>query len=185
VIPSGDCPVGYISWIDAVKFCRWLSEVEGIPENEMCYPPLDKIDRNVQLPDDWPHRIGYRLPTESEWECACRAGTATARFFGDSGDRLNRYAFYNANSQDHLWPVGGLRPNPWGLFDMYGNVMEWCQELAQGFEPSSDERATHRVLRSGSYRLIKRENRSAKRFDFPPVVKYSFLGLRVARSIRD
>jgi serine/threonine protein kinase/formylglycine-generating enzyme required for sulfatase activity len=185
VTPSGDCPIGYVSWIEAVKFCRWLSEKEGIPEKEMCYPSLDKIDRDVQLPDDWQRRIGYRLPTEAEWECACRAGTTTARFFGESGDRLDRYAFYGANSQDHLWPVGSLRPNPWGMFDVYGNVMEWCQDKALGFEPDSAERESNRVMRGGTYRLIKRENRSAKRFDYPPIVHYSFLGLRVARSIRD
>jgi formylglycine-generating enzyme required for sulfatase activity len=185
VTPSGDCPVGNVNWIEAVKYCRWLSEAEGIPEHEMCYPPLDKIDRDVQLPDDWPQRTGYRLPTEAEWECACRAGTVSARFFGESGDSLDRYGFYGANSQDHLWPVGSLRPNPWGLFDVYGNVMEWCQDKAVGFEPGSTERESHRVMRSGTYRHIKRENRSAKRFDYPPIVHYSFLGLRVARSIRE
>jgi formylglycine-generating enzyme required for sulfatase activity len=185
VTPSGDCPIGNVSWVEAVKYCRWLSEAEGIPENEMCYPPVEQIDRNVQLPDDWPQRIGYRLPTESEWECACRAGTVTARFFGNSGDWLDRHGFYYANSQEHLWPVGSLRPNPWGLFDVYGNAMEWCQELAQGFKPAPPEKELHRVMRSGCYRWMKRENRSAKRFEYAPDVKYSFQGLRVARSIRD
>jgi formylglycine-generating enzyme required for sulfatase activity len=184
VTSSVHCPVNNVSWIDAAKYCRWLSETEGIPENEMCYPPLDKIDRNMKLPDDWSQRTGYRLPTEAEWECACRADTNTARFFGQSGDRLDQYGFYLANSNEHLWPVGSLRPNPWGLFDVYGNVLEWCQDSALGFDIPREQIVSRRVLRSGHYRSLKRENRSAKRFNDHDFVAYSFVGLRVARTVR-
>jgi formylglycine-generating enzyme required for sulfatase activity len=185
VTASVDCPVNNVSWIDAARYCRWLSEAEGIPENEMCYPPLGEIDRDMKLPDDWSQRTGYRLPTESEWECACRADTNTARFFGQSGDRLDRYGFYVANSDEHLWPVGSLRPNPWGLFDVYGNALEWCHDTAQGFDLPAEQVESRRAMRGGHYKSIKRENRSAKRFHDHAIVKYSFVGLRVARTIRN
>ena len=71
---------------------------------------------------------GYRLPTEAEWEYACRAGTMTSRYYGRSVKLLEKYAWYLANSQDHAWPCGRLLPNELGLFDMLGNVYEWCHE---------------------------------------------------------
>ena len=71
---------------------------------------------------------GYRLPTEAEWEYACRAGAGTSRYYGASQDLLERYAWYNATSQEHAWTCGSLLPNDLGLFDMLGNVLEWCQD---------------------------------------------------------
>jgi eukaryotic-like serine/threonine-protein kinase len=186
VSSTPDCPASNVTWLDAVKYCRWLSEAEGIPNEEMCYPPIDQIKIDFQPPEDWQRRIGYRLPTESEWECACRAETKTARFFGESGTGLDHYAIYNANSQDKLWPVGSLRPNPWGLFDVYGNVLEWCQDATSGrtFDrPAGD--GVDRVTRSGSYRWVEREIRSARRSSYHADSRYAFLGLRVVRTLPD
>jgi formylglycine-generating enzyme required for sulfatase activity len=187
VSSTPNCPASNVTWLDAAKFCRWLSEAEGIPEEEMFYPPINQIDSNFHPPDDRQHRTGYRLPTESEWECACRAGTKTARFFGESGDGLDHYAVYNANSQDKLWPVGSLRPNPWGLFDIYGNVLEWCQDEASehGFEPPGQNDEMNRVIRGGSYRWLERELRSARRYKYHPTARFAFLGLRVVCTVRD
>jgi formylglycine-generating enzyme required for sulfatase activity len=97
-------PVIGISHHAAMEYCRWLSAKTGKT---------------------------YRLPTEAEWEYACRAGTPTARFFGDAPRRLGEYAWFAGNAEDVTHPVGQLRPNPWGLHDLYGNAAEWCLDHYQ------------------------------------------------------
>jgi formylglycine-generating enzyme required for sulfatase activity len=82
----------------------------------------------MSIPADVLERKGYRLPTEAEWEYACRAGAVTSRYYGHSIALLDAYAWYHANSKDHAWMCGGLLPNDLGLFDMLGNEYEWCQE---------------------------------------------------------
>jgi formylglycine-generating enzyme required for sulfatase activity len=96
-----DLPVVGVAWDDAVAYCAWLAE---------------RTDRP------------YRLPTEAEWEYACRAGTKTRWSFGDDEKALDDYGWYRKNAQGKLHPVGQQRPNPWGLLDMHGNVWEWCAD---------------------------------------------------------
>ena len=112
-------------------YCRWLSQLEGLPEKEMCYPPISELDESapltVSLPEDFMQRLGYRLPTEGEWEYACRAGTVTARSFGFAPELVDKFGWHLSNSSDRVWPGGMLKPNDAGLFDMYGYVWEWCQ----------------------------------------------------------
>jgi formylglycine-generating enzyme required for sulfatase activity len=171
-----EAPCGDVRWYDAIQYCRWLSEQEGIAEDQMCYPPLGEIGPGMKLPQRWWERTGYRLPSEEEWECACRAGTETSRFFGDTAEDLTSYGWYMVNAEDELKPVGLLRPNPWGLFDVYGGVLEWTQQPIETFAASG-------TLRSGAYRSLARENRSAKRFvDYSLDKRLSYFGLRVARS---
>jgi formylglycine-generating enzyme required for sulfatase activity len=140
---SEDLPVEQVSWKDAIAFCNTLSRKEGLPE-------FYRIEgKNVVIPD-W-RCPGYRLPTEAEWEYACRAGSTTRYSFGDDVASLGEYAWYYGNSAgktQHVeiiphktlrnekptiaaetHPVGQKRPNPWGLYDMYGNVEEWCWDL--------------------------------------------------------
>lgn len=179
VSPSLLCPINNATWYDAARYCRWLSEQEGISQTEMCYPPLDEIGPNMRMPEDWYRRAGYRLPTEEEWECICRAATQTSRYFGDSPDDLRKHSWFVLNSEDQLHPVGLLRPNPWGFFDVYGNVLEWCDDPEQLTGPAPDVK---RVLRGSTYRSIARENRSAKRYSYPAARKYSYTGFRVART---
>jgi len=130
-----DYPVTYVSWDAAVEFCSRLSAL-----------PAEKAAGRF-----------YRLPTEAEWEYACRAGTTTAYSFGDDATKLGRYAWYENNSNGEIHPVGRKLPNSWGLYDMHGNVAEWCQDKYGNYpygsvtDPSGPRSGVQRVLRGGSY----------------------------------
>jgi eukaryotic-like serine/threonine-protein kinase len=129
--PSGikdpDRPVTSISYFDAAKFCRRLSELENIDPKEICYPPVDQIGPGMELPRDHLNRIGYRLPTEAEWVYTCLANAETIYPFGSDAEMSHYYARYFKNSDDRTWPVASLEPNDFGLFDILGNVYEWCE----------------------------------------------------------
>lgn len=131
---------------------------------------------------DW---AGCRLPTEAEWEYACRAGSSTAYSFGDKQADLDQYAWYAANS-NQTQVVGGKRPNAWDLYDMHGNVWEWCADGYGGYtaeaatDPRGPEQATGRVIRGGGWNGTAEGCRSASRYRFGPAIRSSVLGFRVA-----
>jgi formylglycine-generating enzyme required for sulfatase activity len=110
-------PVEQIRWSEAILYCNARSLAEDLPP---CY---DEETGQCDFQAD-----GYRLPTEAEWEYACRAGTTADYFFGRGGRSLKDYAWYRENANQKTHPVGQRRPNPWGLSDMYGNVAEWCND---------------------------------------------------------
>jgi serine/threonine protein kinase/formylglycine-generating enzyme required for sulfatase activity len=188
VARTPDCPMNYVSWYDAARYCRRLSEAEGVPEKEMIFPPADQIDhtRPLVLPANWRERTGYRWPTDAEWEHACRAGTTTSRFFGASDDALSKYAWWRGNSGERSWPVGSLRPNPFGLFDILGNECEWCFEAIDAPDDEGTEipPGLHRVFRGGAYQAMAKDARSAKRFPGKSDEQHSFNGFRIARTVR-
>jgi formylglycine-generating enzyme required for sulfatase activity len=149
----------------------------------------------MQLPDNYLSRTGYRLPTEAEWEYACRAGAATSRHYGVAEELLGDYARYVSNSRNRTWPVASKKPNDYGLFDMLGNAWEWCQDayvpyaLAPGGLPLEDREDKQpitalkdRVLRGGAFLSGAGDARSAARFKFLPQVPFPLAGLRVART---
>jgi formylglycine-generating enzyme required for sulfatase activity len=197
--PASDAPITNVTWYEAAQYCRWLCEQEGIPEDQMCYPPVHEITQGLVLPPHYLSRTGYRLPTEAEWEYACRAGAVTPRFYGASEDMLGNYAWYIGNSRDHAWPVGKLKPNDLGLFDVYGNVLELCQDPwanepyhpASGGQASEDsefdsdpaDKERHRHVRGGSFHLPASLARSAHRLAYLPSVRMNPVGLRVVRTI--
>ncbi len=195
--PSPDGPVTQVTWLDAVRYCRWLSEKEGVPEEEMCYPPLPQIKEGMKQPANYLERTGYRLPTEAEWEYACRAGAVTSRCYGSAEELLGDYAWYLADARDRTWPVGLLRPNDLGLFDVHGNLWQWCQDRwlaypevpkAKVHEDREDTAivvdADNRVMRGGSFSDLPLYVRCAHRDGSRPTTRFLIVGLRVARTRR-
>jgi formylglycine-generating enzyme required for sulfatase activity len=132
----------------------------------------------MKLAPDYLQRSGYRLPTEKEWEYACRAGAVTSRYYGESVNLLRKYAWYMENSGYRSWNVATLKPNDWGLFDMHGNVWNWCQDQYENIQPEK------RVVRGGSYVDPAVDVRAARRLKTDPETSTSlYLGLRPARTL--
>jgi formylglycine-generating enzyme required for sulfatase activity len=187
---TADSPVIGTSWYQAVAYCNWLSKEEGIPEDQWCY----EIKGNVtKLKEKYLSLTGYRLPTEAEMEYATRAGALTSRYYGETEELLSKYAWYDKNSQERTWPVGILKPNDLGLFDVQGNVSTWCQESFKGYpqgeEVSEDKEdaltivnTNSRVLRGGSFLIQASNVRSSNRDYFVPSYRDNNIGFRLART---
>ncbi|MAI34929.1 MAG: Sulphatase-modifying factor protein [Rhodopirellula sp.] len=160
---GADHPVQKVDWYDAVEFCEKLSEL-----------PIEKAAGHV-----------YRLPTDAEWEYACRAGSNTQFSFGDQASELENYGWYSANSGGMTHPVGVKQPNAWGLYDMHGNVWEWCQGSAGNSsgggtgEPTVAESEFAPVGRGGGWYGTARDARSAVRSSINPAFNSGNLGFRV------
>ncbi len=189
--PDEDSPQIKVNWYDAVKYCRWLSELENIADDQMCYPPIDEIKEGMTLSENMLQCTGYRLPTEAEWEFACRGGTSTPWHFGYADALFPHYARFLVEEPTKTLPVRQRKPNGYGLFDMHGNVWEWTQSLYQKYPQDpppggvSDVllRAggeTRRVLRGGSFADL--ESRSALRNPFNPKRRGHGVGFRIART---
>lgn len=167
--PSEMLPVESVHWNEAVAFCKALSE----------------------LPEERKAGREYRLPTEAEWERACRAESSTAYFFGDDPKVLGEYAWYKENSHEIPHPIGQKKPNRWGLFDIQGNVQEWCSDGFDDFYPKTAVKDP--VVISGSSRVVARGGyssgihyfcRSAKRWGFSQKdIADQEIGFRVAMTI--
>ena len=128
------------SWYQAAAYCNWLSQQQKLPEDQWCYEISETDLRAIKngdppaamkLKENYLSLTGYRLPTEAEMEYATRAGAVTSRYYGETEELLAKYAWYIKNSKEKTWPVGSLKPNDLGLFDVQGNVFTWCQEATR------------------------------------------------------
>ena len=190
--PDPNGPMIGVTWFGAAAYCNWLSKQEGLPKDQWCYLPNDQqqYDAGMTIPADAFKRTGYRLPAEAEWEYACRAGTVTSRYHGLSIGLLDAYARNASNSREHAWPSGTLLPNDLGLFDMLGNVYEWCQERQANYQPGAVESTSDdildirspRLLRSGAFGIRPAVVRSAYRDRYAPTLRSTTDGFRLART---
>ena len=165
-----------MTWYEAAAYCNWLSEQEGIAKEQWCYEPNEKGEYGpgMKAKDKYLELSGYRLPTEAEWEYACRAGTVTSRYYGLTETLLAQYAWYPANWQNRTWPVGSLKPNDFGLFDMQGNAWKWCDDPYQDIPKAADvisedlgSTTVPRAFRGGAIRDPPPNIRSANRLQQP------------------
>lgn len=171
---GADIPATIVSWDEATNFCRKLTKLER------------QADR---LPNDWE----YTLPTEAQWERACRARTETNFSFGDDESKLGEYSWFRDNAsqagEKYAHRVGQKKANPWGLYDMYGNVWEWCRDsstekLPGGrdpeVKPEEKTKDLYRLIRGGSWNDTARNCRSPNRGWHIPSGRGANLGIRVA-----
>jgi len=158
-------PVEGVSWWDAVRFCNALSQREGLA-------PVYQFDGEGEGVEWDRSADGYRLPTEAEWEYACRAGTTGPRY-----GPLDEIAWYRGNSGERVHEVGGRRPNAWGLYDMLGNVWDWCWDIYD-----AEVYGAYRVLRGGGWFDERWSCRASVRRRSHPSYTVDDVGFRVARS---
>jgi formylglycine-generating enzyme required for sulfatase activity len=162
-------PVEAVSWNDCQHFLDKLNKRQGNPAGK------------------------FVLPTEAKWEYACRAGSKTRYCFGDDASKLDEYAWYGKNSDGKTHPVGEKKPSAWGLYDMHGNVWEWCQDwYGDGYyaksptdDPTGPATGSYRVIRGGSWISPAGGCRSAGRCRFLPGIRFYFLGFRVSLVLAD
>jgi formylglycine-generating enzyme required for sulfatase activity len=173
-------PVNSVTWYEAIEFCNRLSKAEGLP-------PYYTINEKKQVFRKGGN--GFRLPTEAEWECACRSGSDGPRFC--NLETLAEYAWYRSNSENRTHRVGRKEPNFWGLHDMLGNVWEWCYDWyletyyseSPLVDPAGPTSGREKVLRGGSFGDTASVLRSSNRYQLAPHVRQDNVGFRIARTL--
>jgi len=189
------------SWYDSVSFSRWLGQQSGLPEAEQSYADPETLDKETYprepnpaenwAPQNWPlelGRRGFRLPTGSEWEVASRSGARTSYGYGSDASMLGRFGWFQDNSGKHGHPPRELRPSQRGLFDLYGNLIEWTHDWFSDYEveaitdPLGPKRGSLRVNRGGSWGITAAFCRSASCSTDVPTNRNYYVGFRLALS---
>lgn len=168
-------PAASVSWYDAIAYCNWLSDKEGL---DRCYNG-NTLDITKK---------GYRLPTEAEWEYACRAGTTTDYYWGN--EDANIYCWNKMNSRGYIYPVGLKLPNNFGLYDMSGNIEEWCNDwydsdyykISPYNNPLGPEKGDLKVERGGEACAMSNFSSSFFRHNLLPELKIEVIGFRLAKT---
>jgi formylglycine-generating enzyme required for sulfatase activity len=196
--PGPDTPTVAVPWYEAAEYCNWLSAREGIPPDQWCYQPnkAGKYGDGMGIRPGHLKLTGYRLPTEAEWEYACRSGAVTARYYGRGDELFARYGWFVKTADDRAWPVGRLRPNDRGLFDPLGNASEWSEDPGVPYDTGQREdldniklllveERTFRPLRSGSFYDPPVYLRCAVRYYVRPGIRNDTVSFRPARTLPD
>lgn len=196
---TADSPMLGMTWFEAARYCNWLSEQEGIQADQWCYETNEnqQYGPGMKVRTNFWKLQGYRLPTEAEWEFACRAHTATIRYYGSSETLLPKFSWFLGNSDGHSSSVATLKPNDFGLFDMHGNAYEWCQDRYRN-DPSNGADVVvdapiagsvnddeSRVIRGGAYDARASGLRSASRAPYRASSRSSTAGFRPVKTIRE
>ena len=183
----GTLPVINVSWNDAIAYCNWLSEKEKLPKAYDNNGNL--LDKDGKVTTDPSKVIGYRLPTEAEWEYAARGGNKSKGYKYSGSDTVGDVAWYDPNSGGMTQEVGGKAPNELGIYDMSGNVYEWCSDCYGGYSssaqtnPYNSTAVSGRVFRGGSWFDYATDTRVAFRNFGTPASTYYDLGFRIARTV--
>ncbi len=187
---SNDNPVVNVNWYDAVKWCNALSEME---KKTPVYYTDDKLTKvyktgaaDLNLKNVKWDANGYRLPTEAEWEYACRSASTNTYFWGDNANEMRNYTWYKENSTSSTHDVGTKQPNDWNLYDINGNVWEWCWDVFGSYienentDPKGPASGTNRVIKGGGWNSLAEDFRPSTRVQYEPTFYYNNMGFRIA-----